>query len=135
MFGTYYQRLESMPTCTSLTEVHVTSVNDADIARAQASLDEFMALLEVNNLLHQRVVVSECCVLSNTLIQDDMIQASYSLVNYAMENPSIATVAWFSVYSRGGGVSEFVSSDLVTGSEVNSLGQAWLNYALGRRLP
>lgn len=111
----------------------VTSVNDADIARAQASLDEFIALLEVNNLLHQRIVISECCVLSNILNQDDVVRASYSLINYAMENSSIATVAWFSVYSRGGGVGEFVSSDLVTGNQINNLGRTWLDYVPVRR--
>lgn len=111
----------------------VTSVNDADIARAKESFDEFMALLEVNNLLHQRIVISECCVLSNILNQDDVVRASYSLINYAMENPSIATVSWFSVYSQGGGVGEFVSSDLVTGNQINDLGRTWLDYVPARR--
>lgn len=108
----------------------ITSVTDADIARAQAAFDEFMALLAANGLLGRRVVVSECCVLSNVLSPADVWGAASRLVNHAMASGHVATVAWFSVYSAGAPVgSEFVSSDLVTGDQVNDLGRAWLEWA------
>ncbi len=109
----------------------VTSVTDANIARAQASFDDFMTLLSANGLLRQRVVVSECCALSRVLSQADVMRAAYSLVNHAMANGHVATVAWFTLFS-GNLVDQFPSSDLVTGDQINELGQAWLEYA-GRR--
>lgn len=112
----------------------IASVGDDDVTRAQAAFDGFMALLATNGLLGRRVVVSECCVLSNTLTQTEVLGAASRLVNHAMSNPDVATVAWFSVYSQGGGASEFVSSDLVTSDQVNGLGRAWLEYATGRVL-
>ena len=107
----------------------VTSVSDADVIRAQTAFDEFMALLSANGLLGRRVVVSECCVLSNTVSQADVMRATYPLVNHAMASGNVATVAWFSVYSAGAPAgSEFTSSDLVTGDQVNDLGRAWLEW-------
>lgn len=112
----------------------VTSVGDDDVARAQTAFDGFMALLAANGLLTRRVIVSECCVLSNTLSQAGIMSAASRLVNHAKSNSSVATVAWFSVYSQGAPAgSEFVSSDLVTGDQVNNLGRAWLDYAAGGR--
>jgi len=113
----------------------VTSVGDDDVARAQTAFDGFMALLAANGLLTRRVIVSECCVLSNTLSQAGIMSAASRLVNHAKSNSSVATVAWFSVYSQGAPAgSEFVSSDLVTGDQVNNLGRAWLDYAAGGRV-
>lgn len=112
----------------------VTSISDADVTRAQTAFDEFMALLTDEGLVNRWVVLSECCVLSNVLSQAEVLGAASRLVNHAMSNPDVATVAWFSVYSQGGGVSEFISSDLVTGDQVNVLGVAWLDYAAGGRV-
>ena len=110
----------------------ITSVSDADVTRAQTAFDGFMALLAANGLLRQRVVVSECCVLSNVLSPADVWGAASRLVEHAMASGNVATVAWFSVYSAGAPAgSQFVSSDLVTGDQVNALGTAWLDYAGG----
>lgn len=113
----------------------ITSVGDDDVMRAQAAFDEFMALLAANGLLVRRVVVSECCVLSNVLSQAEVLSAASRLVNHAMSNQNVATVAWFSIFSAGAPAgSEFRASDLVTGSQVNALGRAWTDYAASGRV-
>lgn len=114
----------------------INTIDYADVNRATLAFDEFMSLLSANNLLQKKVVVSECCLLSNTINHEDVLTYTYPLINHIAANNNIATIAWFSVYSQGAPPgSQFVSSDLVTGNEVNSLGQAWLNYALRWRLP
>ena len=112
----------------------ITSIGDDDVTRAQVAFDGFMALLADEGLLGRRVVVSECCVLSNTLSRAQVLSAAARLVNHAMSIPGVATVAWYSVTSRGAGAGEFVSSDLVDGGQVNELGRAWLDYAAGGRV-
>lgn len=113
----------------------ITSVSDADVIRAMSAFDEFIALLATNGLLGRRVVVSECCVLSNVLSQAEVWGAAERLVNHAMSNQNVATVAWFSIFSAGAPAgSEFRASDLVTGSQVNALGRAWTDYAASGRV-
>ena len=112
----------------------ISSLSDEDVTRAQAALDAFLALLADNGLLARRVVISECCVLSNILTPAQVWSAARRMLDYAGDNPAVATVGWYALRSRGAGLDEFAASDLVTGGEINALGTAWLDYAAGGRV-
>ena len=101
------------------------AVDADDIARTKAAFD---AMLDV--IGGQRFVVSECCVLSATMTQNEIAAAAYPLVDYAYSQGA-ESVAWYSVKSDF----FYNASDLVTSNRVNALGLAWLDYMAGWRRP
>lgn len=104
----------------------ISSLSDEDVTRAQAALDAFLALLADNGLLARRMVISECCVLSNSLSQAQVWGAAQRLLANVWDNPAVATVGWYALRSQGGGPDEFAASDLVADGQMTELGRAWL---------
>ena len=96
------------------------AVDADDVARTKLAFDAMLGVID-----GQRFIVSECCVLSATMTQDAIAAAAYPLADYVRRRGA-ESVAWYSAKTDF----FYDATDLITGGQINDLGQAWLEWGL-----